>query len=187
MSEGCIFALGRYQPLTRGHEKVLRNMIKLARSQSKTPIIYVSKGQYKSRADKIKNPFTQNERIKMMKQIFPNANVRAQINNPVVTANSLKKPVSMCVGSNRVTAFRRMMNKYDHSVISGGTRNNGNALSGVSGTKLRGWAIKNNYNSYRKWVPRGFTNKQVLEQMDTIRARFPLPPSRKRKFEKIIN
>ena len=182
MSEGCLFALGRYQPLTRGHEKVLRNMIKLARSQSKTPIIYVSKGQYKSRADKIKNPFTQNERMKMMKQIFPNVNVRAQVNNPVVTASSLNKPVSICVGSNRVNAFRRMMNKYGHGVISGGNRNNGNSLGGVSGTKLRRWALNNNYTSYRKWAPRGFTNKQVLEQMETIRDRSPDPVSRKRKF-----
>ena len=183
MSEGCIFALGRYQPLTKGHEKVLRNMINLARNQNKTPIIYVSKGSYKSRSDKTKNPFTQKERMAMMRTIFPNVNVRAQVNNPVVTANSLNKPVSICVGSNRVNAFRKMMNRYGHGVISGGNRNNtSNNISGVSGTKLRNWARSNNYAQYRNWVPQGFTNNQVREQMEMIRQRTPAPaPTRKRK------
>jgi hypothetical protein len=183
MSEGCLFALGRYQPLTKGHEKVLRNMINLARNQNKTPIIYVSKGIYKSRADKVKNPFTQNERMGMMKAIFPNVNVRAQVNNPIATANSLNKPVSICVGSNRVDAFQKMMTKYGHGVVSAGTRrNNTNGISGVSGTKLRKWALNNNYTQYRNWVPRGFTNNQVREQMKIIQERLPAPaPSRKRK------
>jgi len=159
-------------------------MIKLARNQNKTPIIYVSKGSYKTRADKTKNPFTQDERMGMVKSIFPNVNVRKANSWPGAIADALQKShkeVSICVGSNRVNQFRAMMNSRNVGTINGGTRNNGNTLSGVSGTKLRKLARNNNYTQYRKNIPNAVTNKNVRWQMETIQERTPAPsPSRKR-------
>ena len=71
-SKKLIFAFGRFNPPTTGHDKLMREVISQARKNNANHVVYASASQ-----DKRKNPLDVNTKVKFMKKMFPRNKIMA--------------------------------------------------------------------------------------------------------------
>lgn len=114
------FAVGRFQPPTRAHYKVIDKMKEFIRNNPKLnleakPIVVVISGE-KSSEDKQKNPLTSDERISFM-QASGNANgvVFLTAKNAFLALGAIRdagfEPIAIGAGSDRAKEYLRMLDK----------------------------------------------------------------------------
>jgi len=169
----AVFVYGRFNPPTVGHKRMIQALIKKANSEKSDPYIVITHTQNKK-----KNPLTPEEKKKILRKMFPNVKILATSKNtpnPKYIVKKLKnmnyKNISMMVGSNRVKSF----NWVGIPVIKGGNRNpNAKNNSGVSATKARIAAMKNNKNLFKKSINNKIENKNINNMMKKIKSRLIL-------------
>jgi len=158
------FAFGRMNPPTAGHEKLIQKVESIAKRIKGDAIVYVSASQ-----DKNKNPLDAKTKIKYLKPLYPNVQFKPATGNTrtfmEVLKNDLNKKYSdvyMIGGSDRVSEFKKLITTYNGKdydfdkteVMSAGERDpDAQGTTGISGTKMRLYAVKNDYNSFRKGLP----------------------------------
>ena len=158
------FAFGRMNPPTAGHEKLIQKVESIAKRIKGDAIVYVSASQ-----DKNKNPLDVRTKIKYLKPLYPNVQFKPATGNTrtfmEVLKNDLNKKYSdvyMIGGSDRVSEFKKLITTYNGKdydfdkteVMSAGERDpDAQGTTGISGTKMRLYAVKNDYNSFRKGLP----------------------------------
>lgn len=158
------FAFGRMNPPTAGHEKLIQKVEAIARRIKGDGIIYVSASQ-----DRSKNPLDARTKIKYLQPLYRNIKFVAAGGNTrtfmEVLKNALDKKYSdvyMIAGSDRVNEFKRLITQYNGKdfnfdkteVVSAGERDpDAQGTSGISGTKMRLFAVRGDYNSFRKGLP----------------------------------
>src|SRR6056300_159967 len=158
------FAFGRMNPPTAGHEKLIEKVESIAKRIKGDAIVYVSASQ-----DKNKNPLDVRTKIKYLKPLYPNVQFKPATGNNrtfmEVLKNDLNKKYSdvyMIGGSDRVEEFKKLITKYNGQsydfdkteVMSAGARDpDSQGTAGISGTKMRLFAVKGDYNSFRKGLP----------------------------------
>jgi nicotinic acid mononucleotide adenylyltransferase len=78
------------------------------------------------------------------------------------------KSLEMVVGSDRVKSFRKILKEYENLqvVSAGNNRNNRNSsgLKGVSGTKMRFYAVNNDFKKFKEGVMMG-----IMKETDAFR------------------
>tara|TARA_R110001592_G_scaffold142862_1_gene365233 strand:+ start:848 stop:1678 length:831 start_codon:yes stop_codon:yes gene_type:complete len=178
-ANGVVFTFGRFNPPTVGHEKLLEVLAKSAKGGD-VYRVYASQSQ-----DKKKNPLGYNDKVKFMRKMFPK-HARSIINDKgVKTAlDVLVKlytdgftQVSMVVGSDRVNEFDALANKYNGvdarhgfynfeggvNIISAGERDpDSEGVSGMSASKMRAAAEGNDFELFKKGLPKSFKDGQKL-------------------------
>lgn len=166
-SEKAYFTFGRFQPPTLGHGRLIDELAKTAVDNRADAYVFVS-----STVDKKKNPLTVFQKVSWLKHMFPAVDVRF-INTTTcrkgfatvapkqecktifavidVLRSAGYTEVTLCVGSDRVPDFTKMLAKFTpegiavHVLGLGGTRNEtASNLSGMSGTKMREAALRSN-------------------------------------------
>ena len=158
------FAFGRMNPPTAGHEKLIEKVESIAKRIKGDAIVYVSASQ-----DKNKNPLDVRTKIKYLQPLYPNIKFKPATGNTrtfmEVLKNDLNKKYSdvyMIGGSDRVSEFKKLITQYNGKdynfdkteVMSAGARDpDAQGTAGISGTKMRLFAVKNDYNSFRKGLP----------------------------------
>lgn len=158
-----VFAFGRFNPPTTGHELLVKTVKKLASTGSADHAIYASKTQ-----DAKKNPLSVDKKVQYLGKMFPSTkfvaadqNVRTYI-EAVKELNKKYKNLVMVAGSDRVQAYQELLNKYNGKefhfdtieVVSAGERDpDADDASGMSGTKMRTLASKGDYASFKKGLP----------------------------------
>ena len=158
------FAFGRMNPPTAGHEKLLQKVEATARRIKGDGIIYVSASQ-----DRTKNPLDARTKIKYLQPLYRNIKFVAAGGNTrtfmEVLKNALDRKYSdvyMIAGSDRVSEFKRLITQYNGKdfnfdkteVVSAGERDpDAQGTSGISGTKMRLYAVRGDYNSFRRGLP----------------------------------
>ena len=158
------FAFGRMNPPTAGHEKLIMKVQSIAKRIKGDAVIYVSASQ-----DKNKNPLDARTKIKYLQPLYRDVKFIAAGGNTrtfmEVLKNAFNKKYSdvyMIGGSDRVSEFKKLMTTYNGKdydfdkteVMSAGERDpDAQGTSGISGTKMRLFAVKNDYNSFRKGLP----------------------------------
>jgi len=158
------FAFGRMNPPTAGHEKLIQKVESIAKRIKGDAIVYVSASQ-----DKDKNPLDARTKIKYLQPLYPGVKFKPATGNTrtfmEVLSNDLNKKYSdvyMIGGSDRVEEFKRLITKYNGQsydfdkteVMSAGARDpDAQGTTGISGTKMRLFAVKGDYNSFRKGLP----------------------------------
>lgn len=158
------FAFGRMNPPTAGHEKLIQKVESIAKRIKGDAIVYVSASQ-----DKNKNPLDVRTKIKYLKPLYPNVQFKPATGNTrtfmEVLKNDLNKKYSdvyMIGGSDRVSEFKKLITQYNGKdydfdkteVMSAGARDpDAQGTTGISGTKMRLFAVKNDYNNFRKGLP----------------------------------
>ena len=169
---GIVFTFGRFQPPTQGHELVINKVVSLAKQHKYDNMIYASQSQ-----DNKRNPLSWKDKRGFLVEMFPKANISfaSAIKNPfdVLTAlyNENYQNVIMIVGSDRVQEFKSAMKKYvkdfdSFKIISAGTRNNSSGVSGLSGSKMRAFVLKNDYISFSAGLPKSYRNgKKLFEKL----------------------
>lgn len=178
------FTFGRMNPPTSGHEKLI---VSLAKKAGKNPYkIFLSQSQ-----DSKKNPLTYSEKIKFARKMFPkharsiliNKKVKTIFDALVVLYDQGNNKVNIVVGSDRVSEFEILVNKYNgikgrHGfynfetmrVTSAGQRDpDAEGVEGMSASKMRAAASNNEFVQFSQGLPAGATNQVAKQLFNAIR------------------
>lgn len=158
-----VFAFGRFNPPTTGHELLIKVVQKLAKSHKADHVIYASRTQ-----DKKKNPLSVDRKIHYLKLMFKGVNFAAANNEErtflevAKALNKKYKSLIMVAGSDRVPEYEELLTRYNGDlfkfdtiqVISAGERDpDSDDASGMSASKMRTAASKGNYTEFKKGLP----------------------------------
>lgn len=162
-SKTVVFAFGRFNPPTTGHELLFKVVKKVAASNKADHVIYASKTQ-----DKKKNPLSVDRKVHYLNLMFPqthfvaaNAEVRTFI-EAAKLLNKKYKNLIMIAGSDRVPEYTKLLNTYNGKefhfdsvqVISAGERDpDSDDATGMSASKMRAAAVKGDYVTFKKGLP----------------------------------
>jgi hypothetical protein len=175
----AVFTFGRFNPPTTGHEKLIDA---LAKQQSKNAgsMMYV----YPSHSQNAKkDPLPHTLKIAYMRKMFPKykSNVivsksRTALEAAVELHKKGHRSIVMVVGSDRVTEFNTLLNKYngvdskhgfygfdDIKVVSAGERDpDSEGVSGMSASKMRAAAADGDFDLFKTGVPSTFKDSLKL-------------------------
>ena len=161
-SKPAVITFGRMNPITVGHEKLANAVASQAKSSGGVGYIYLSQSQ-----DKNKNPLSYNDKIKYAQKAFGKIVIKSKARTIIEVMAELSgkhKDVIVVVGSDRVKEFDRLLNKYNKSsagyvfnnitVVSAGQRDpDAEGVKGMSGTKMRGFAMDNDVKKFATGLP----------------------------------
>ena len=154
---------GRFNPPTVGHEKLLTKVAQEAKGGAYR--IYPSQSQ-----DPKKNPLSPNEKVKFMKQAYPDhadaistsADLRTIFDVLVSLNDEGFSEVKIVVGGDRVSEFNSLAQKYNGDlyefenilVVSAGDRDpDADGVEGMSASKMRAAAAEDDFNTFKKGIP----------------------------------
>tara|TARA_B100000900_G_scaffold5084_2_gene4242 strand:- start:2984 stop:5854 length:2871 start_codon:yes stop_codon:yes gene_type:complete len=161
-SKKLIFAFGRFNPPTSGHDKLMREVINQARKNSANHVVYASASQ-----DKRKNPLDVNTKVKFMRKMFPRNKIMAAGGTQRTFMEILKfydkmyGEIIMVAGSDRIREFQSLADKYNGKeynyksikVASSGERDpDAEGVTGMSASKMREMAKNNDYRNFKRGV-----------------------------------
>jgi len=166
--KSAVFTFGRFNPPTIGHEKLVDKLNSVARSFGGDPILFASHSN-----DKMKNPLAHRDKIKYLKAFFGrkvkvmDVDARQVFQILVFLYDQGYRRLGMVVGSDRVKEFDTIIKKYnsvkgrhgfynfeDIQVVSAGERDpDADDVSGMSASKMREYAEKGDFESFKKGVP----------------------------------
>ena len=185
-SKTVVFAFGRFNPPTTGHELLIKVVQKLAKSHKADHVIYASRTQ-----DKKKNPLSVDRKIHFLKLMFKGINfaaANAQERSFLEAATALNKKyksIIMVAGSDRVPEYEKLLNRYNGElfhydtiqVVSAGERDpDADDASGMSASKMRAVAVKGNYQEFKKGLPSSVRDIDGKLLMNDIRHGMGLEP-----------
>lgn len=156
-----VFAWGRMNPITAGHEKLVRKVAAVAKAEKAVPMVFLTHS-----FDKKKNPLAYDDKVRYASKAF----------GPIVKKSTAKtifqvmgqlerqfKRVILVAGSDRVKEFDGTLNKYNGKdykfdeikVVSAGERDpDADNVAGISGTKMREFAAKQDVKQFTKNLPK---------------------------------
>ncbi len=179
-SKKVVFAFGRFQPPTTGHELLVNAVKKIAAAQGADHIIFASRTE-----DKKGNPLPVARKVYYLNRMFPHTNfvaANAEIRTFMEAAKMLSgkyKNLVMVAGSDRVPEYKKLLDKYNGSVfnfdtievVSAGERDpDADSASGMSGTKMREAAKRGDFNSFKKGLPNSLTELDGKRLMNEVRV-----------------
>ena len=175
----AVFTFGRFNPPTIGHEKLLDKVASVAKSNPGAPYyIFASHSENPK-----KDPLPYVKKVAYMKKMFSkhSRNIttsrdRTVFELAVTLHNKGHRAIVMVVGSDRVTEFDRLLNKYNGvegrhgyygfdniEVVSAGERDpDAEGVSGMSASKMRAAASSNDYDTFKLGLPKNFNNGMSL-------------------------
>lgn len=179
-SKTVVFAFGRFNPPTTGHELLVKAVKKLAASNKAEHAIYASKTQ-----DAKKNPLTVEKKVHYLNLMFPNTHFVAA--NPqertfieaVKSLNKTYKKLIMVAGSDRVPEYEKILTKYNGKefnydtiqVISAGERDpDADDATGMSASKMRSVAAKGDYAQFKQGLPSTMREIDGRRLMNDVRT-----------------
>ena len=160
VGDSVVFAFGRMNPPTIGHGKLIDKVLSVAKSSGAKAIIYPSKTE-----DDNKNPLPFRMKVKVLKDVYgsivdTDKSVMSPFHALEKLDNKKVSDVTFVVGSDRVSEFKKNMGNYvkrnlsnikKFSVVSAGERDPDAAgVSGMSGSKMRSFVQKDDFNKFRK-------------------------------------
>lgn len=171
----AVFTFGRMNPPTRGHKKLTDTVVALANRLKCDHFVFLSNS-----FDNKKNPLAPDIKLYFVQQLIPGVNfvLDPEVKNPWAVLSVLKDKytkVYMVAGSDRVSDYQRL-DKYAKEVnmtieiVSAGERDpdSDDSISGMSGTKARLAAAKNDIGLFR--AATGWDGEISVELMHAVRA-----------------
>jgi hypothetical protein len=169
---------GRFNPPTIGHEKLFKTADRISLGGELK--IYPSRIQ-----DPKKNPLDPNTKISYMRKMFPKFGENI-INNPDMqnifdvlraTSEDGYGNVNIVVGSDRQAEIKNLANKYNGSeynfsqinVVAAGTADSDKNASGMSASKMRKAAAENDFETFRRGVPKKLDDKETKKLFNDVR------------------
>ena len=165
--------LGRFNPPTTGHKKVLDKAKQVA-----------SGGEIRVYPSRIQNnttdPLNPPQKIKYMRKMFPEFKKKIVNDRSLTTIFEVLKniyedgfkKVNIIVGADRVSEFERLANKHNTGehykfeeiiIVSAGNRDPDSTddITNMSSAKLRKAAVKDDFAEFRVGIPRTMPPKEV--------------------------
>ena len=176
--KSVVFAFGRFNPPTTGHEKLINKVKQVAGSDEYR--IYPSFSQNQN-----KDPLPHALKIAYMRKMFPKHKRNIIADRKAITAIDIAtklydqgfRNLRMVAGSDRVKEFETLLKKYNGvegkrhgfykfdniDVVSAGERDpDAEGVSGMSASKMRYHANKGEYDDFADGLPRGFKDGRKL-------------------------
>lgn len=191
-----VFAFGRLQPPTIGHE-LLVNAVKQTAEQNHCPyVIYVSRTVGKLPAEKLKNPLTVDQKMGYLTRMFPGTNFQPAtdiIRTPIEAAKHLNQKyrnIIMIAGGSRAEEFEKVLNDYNGKdynfdsirVVKIDRDPDADDASGISGTKMRQAAAADDFETFKSGVPGSLDDATAQQLMADVKAGMtPTPKVKKTK------
>lgn len=192
-SNSIVITFGRFQPPTIGHEKLFKKVVSLADANKYR--IYTSQT-----VDAKNNPLSYSNKIKFLRKMFPKYGRNIIEDTKIKTIfdaltdlHSQKfDKIILVVGSDRVNEFKKVLLKYNGvearhgfydfkngiEIFSSGERDpDSDGVSGMSASKMRAAAKENNFELFKKGLPKNF--KEALDLFDAVRADMGLKESKR--------
>ena len=177
-SDTMVFAFGRFNPPTTGHEKLIKKVS--AVSGSDPFRIYPS-----HTTNPKKDPLPHALKVAYMRKMFKrygnsivaDKGARTAIEIAVKVYDEGFKNIKMVVGSDRIKDFSSMLNKYNGvegkphgyykfdniDIVSAGERDpDSEGVEGMSASKMRSAAVEGDKDSFLQGVPSGFRDGEKL-------------------------
>jgi nicotinic acid mononucleotide adenylyltransferase len=141
---GVVLTFGRMNPPTVGHEKLVKKVVAVASQAKATPMVFLSHSQ-----DKKKNPLEYEDKIRFAKAAFGNVVQSSPAKTLIDILKTLQQKfeeLTLVVGSDRVSEFQTLLNKYNGkdftfakiNVVSAGERDpDAEGVEGMSASKMR--------------------------------------------------
>ena len=176
----CYFTFGRFQPPTTGHKENFAGVKKAAGSDDYR--IYISQTVDK----KGSNPLPPDRKLFYMNKMFPEhkGKIYSGPKQPVAILQDLMmagyNEVVFLVGSDRVAAMQ-FLHKYNGTefsfrkidIQSSGSRDADGDTFAISGTKMRRAAHANDFDTFRKGIPRALNDRDCRALMQEIKDALP--------------
>jgi hypothetical protein len=176
--ETLTIVFGRFNPPTKGHEKLLGAARKAAAGGDLK--IYPSRSQ-----DDKKNPLDPDMKISYMRKLFPDydeqiindAEMRS-IFDVLTTADQDYENVNIVVGADRQAEFENLANKYNKDlydfenirVISAGVRDSdAEGVEGMSASKMRKAVADDDFAAFKKGLPKGVDDGDIMAVFNAVR------------------
>ena len=159
----AVFTFGRFNPPTRGHQKLIDKTASVAKEHGGDHFIFPSQTVDKKQdPEKSKNPLDWNTKVHFMKKLFPDSNImkESEVKTPHHVIEMLEAEgytdVYFVVGSDRVEEFNTRWLPYANEVfrhaevVSAGSRDpDAEGISGMSATKARDGAKEKDLGKFR--------------------------------------
>ena len=178
------FTFGRMNPPTIGHGKV---MDVLAKKSGKSDYkVYVSQSQNAK-----KDPLSYTDKVKHVRKMFPkharqvmmDKDVKSVFDIAVKLYDQGYTKINMVVGADRVREFDVLLNKYNGTkarhgfynfkkinIVSAGERDpDATGVEGMSASKQRENATKNDFVTFAQGVPKGMSDKDTRKLFNDVR------------------
>lgn len=170
-----VIAPGRFNPPTRGHQLMIRELIALGQKLNAKPVvIVVDSGKYDER-----NPLTGEVRKEYILKMFPGVTIHVA-KNPYEAVFDLhdkhgEVPVGGVTGADRAKNYKNMIGRifgpkeeeqYE-AVILNRDPDAVDDVAGVSGTKAREAAVANDEGAFRAMT--GLGHEDAMQLMSQIR------------------
>ena len=169
---------GRFNPPTTGHEALIKKVANTAKNGEYR--IYPSRS-----VDPKKNPLDPGQKIKFMKKAYPDHSNAIQNSEDMRTIFDVLttvdtegySEVNLVVGGDRVSEFTSLANKYNGkaynfekiNVVSAGGRDpDADGVEGMSASKLRKAAADDDYEGFKKGLPKALKPKDCEELFSTL-------------------
>ena len=174
-----VFAYGRFNPPTIGHDKLMREVISQARKNGANHIVYAS-----ASTDKRKNPLDQKTKIKFMKKMFPQNKIIGAGGTQRTFMEVLKfydkmyGEIIMIAGSDRINEFQKLADKYNGKdynyksvkVVSSGDRDpDAEGVTGMSASKMREMAKQNDFKTFKTGLTRNLSDRDAKQLFDAVK------------------
>jgi hypothetical protein len=107
----AVATIGRFQPLTTGHELLVNKMIQIAKSKGATPLLYLTHTN-----DPKKNPLSYDDKHKFAKKAFGSIVQKSNAKTLIDVVKDVSKGYDnlvFVVGDDRVEDVRRLLTKYN--------------------------------------------------------------------------
>lgn len=185
-SRTVVFAFGRFNPPTTGHQLLIEFVKKLAHQNKADHLIVASRSQ-----DAKKNPLSVDQKVKYLKLMFHNTNFGAANNEQrtflevAATLSKRYKNIIMVAGSDRVPEYQKLLTKYNGDlfnfdsvkVVSAGERDpDADDTSGMSASKMRGFASKGDFTQFKRGLPSSMREIDARRLMNDVRQGMGLDP-----------
>lgn len=187
------FTFGRMNPPTIGHGKVMDTLsTKSGKADYKVYLSQVSNPK--------KDPLSYSDKIKHVRKMFPkharNVMIDKNVRNVFDVASRLYdqgyKKITMVVGADRIREFDVLLNKYNGvkarhgfynfqniKVISAGERDpDAEGVEGMSASKQRENASKNDFVTFAQGVPKSMSNQDARKLFNDVRKGMGLEEER---------
>lgn len=165
----AVFAFGRFNPPTKGHEKLIQRVRSVAQRMDAKPYVFVTHS-----VDK-KNPLTHQERVDYIKSTgrfddieIGDAGVKTIVQALQKLMNEGRTRVVIVAGSDRVDYFKNFLNQYNKKndkqgnlvfdfdsvdAVSSGERDpDAEGVAGMSASQARAYATTDDFENFTKVI-----------------------------------
>lgn len=173
LSDRAVFAFGRLNPPTIGHEKLIQ---KLMLEGGESHFLFVSRGKKKIQYDEYgynKDPLTYEQKIEFMRLMFPGVNIVEEppLNSPFLIIDWLIntenfRDIGMVAGSDRINEFQSSLDPFvkqtvddlgeeiNFEMISSGERDpDASGSKGMSASKARRAVQLDDFDTFSSGIP----------------------------------